>query len=94
MNYLRVVVRQELSGFFSFLRNIAAFNFDLWGNKDEVNLVARVGRDTSEVVEGVIYSFALCSFLIRIFQYKLIGCYSFISFRLVCYVEISSQYSC
>ena len=76
MNYLRVVVRQELSGFFSFLRNIAAFNFDLWGNKDEVNLVARVGRDTSEVVEGVIYSFALCSFLIRIFQYKLIGCYS------------------
>lgn len=86
------MIGEEIACLFGFLRNITVLYFDLRSDEDEVYFLAGVGRDASEIVEGITYSFPLGRFLVGIFQYKFIGCDGFVGFRLLGYVKVASQY--
>ena len=73
MNHFRIMIGEEIACLFGFLRNITVLYFDLWSDEYEVYFLAGVGRDASEIVEGIAYSFSLSRFLVGIFQYKFIG---------------------
>ena len=89
---LRIVVGQEFAFRCRFFRDETIEYFYLWGNKNEVDFLALLRRDLSEVVEGVVYSHLFAGNLSRIFQYECVGSNGAVSFRLVVYVEVARQY--
>lgn len=88
----RVVVGKEFLCLPVFFRNVAALYLYLRSDKYEVNFFTRIGRDASEVMEGIAGTFLLESCLMRILQYEAVAGDGLVGFRLVGYVEVSGNY--
>ena len=64
------MVGEELAFRFRFFRYEAIRHFDVRGDKDKIDFLALFRGDTSEVVEGIVYSRPFAGNFHSVFQYE------------------------